>query len=159
MDDAPRKPSTDLVIPGTYEVVSWEDPRAISLAYDAVQDLERQLKQTKNELREALKWHSSVMGTKTMHLEGGVTATLKGGTEKVYDVDKIESDLLAAGMPERNVKAIVREKLTREIVYAKAEQARKANPVYREIIDQHTREVPKQPSVSIEIVEVIEDDA
>lgn len=140
--------STELVVPGIGEVVNLDDPRQVSLALDAVRDLERTLRAVKGELTRAIVHASEIAGTKTLYLEG-VKAVVKSGPVTVYDAEAIEAGLRQAGMPEDRIREIVVETVTYSVAAVKAKQAAGANPAYAAVIDANKREEEKDPSVSL----------
>jgi hypothetical protein len=139
------EPSTELVVPGSGALVDLDNPRQVAQTLDDVRDLERQLRSFKGLLTEAMVHASQIHGTKTMHLEGGITATVKGGDETVYDAEEIEAELRDAGMPEDRIAAIVRVAVIRTVSAVEAKRAASANPAYAEIIARHSR-VQERPS-------------
>jgi hypothetical protein len=136
--------SMDLVIPGTGEIVSAEDAAGCARALSAVRNLERELRDAKAALTDAIVQHATVHGVKTLHLDGGIKAEIRGGTETVYDAEAIEADLRAAGAPEDMIREIVVEQIAYTVDARRATQASRANPAYRDIIERHrsTRDKP-----------------
>jgi hypothetical protein len=138
----------ELMVPGIGEVVALDNPAQVAVALDGIRDLERQLRLVKDELTNALVYASQVQGTKTLHLEG-VKATIKSGTETVYDAEEIEQGLREAGMPEERIREIVVETITYAVAAVKAKQAAGANPAYEAVIEAHKRVEEKKPYVTI----------
>jgi hypothetical protein len=141
-------PGMELMVPGIGEIVALDDPKQVAVALDGVRDLERQLRLVKTELTNALVYASQVEGTKTLHLEG-VKATIKSGSETVYDAEQIEIGLREAGMPEERIREIVVETVTYAVAGVKAKQAAGANPAYAAVIEAHKRTEEKAPYVTI----------
>ncbi len=139
---------TDLVVPGLGELVNLEDPPAVALALDSVRDLESRLREVKAELTRALVYHSQLQGTKTLHLEN-FSVTVKSGTATVYDAAQIEQGLRACGMPEERIREIVKETVSYTVDAVKAKQAAGANPLYAEVIREHSRVEEKTPYVTL----------
>jgi hypothetical protein len=142
-------PGMELMVPGIGEVVALDDPKQVAVALDGVRDLERQLRLVKGELTNALVYASQIEGTKTLHLEGGMKATIKSGSETVYDAEQIEVGLREAGMPEERIREIVVETVTYAVAGVKAKQAAGANPAYAAVIEAHKRTEEKAPYVTI----------
>lgn len=138
----------ELMVPGIGEIVPLDDPQKVALALDAVRDLERELRLVKAELTSAIVYASQVAGTKTLHLEG-VKATIKSGTETIYDAEQIEIGLREAGMPENRIREIVKETVSYVVDAVKAKQAAGANPAYAAVIDAHKRVEEKTSYVTI----------
>lgn len=143
-------PGMELVVPGIGELVALDDPKQVSLALDAVRDLEWKLRAVKTELTRALVHASEVAGSKTLHLEG-VKVTIKSGFETVYDAEQIEIGLREAGMPEDRIRQIVKETVSYKVDANQAKQAAGANPAYAAVIDAHkeTREIAPSASISL----------
>lgn len=141
----------ELMVPGIGEVVALNDPRQVAIAIDGIRDLQRQLRLVTTELTNAIVYASQVAGTKTLHLEGGVKATLGSDTVTVYDAEQIEIGLREAGMPEERIREIVKETVSYVVDAVKAKQAAGANPAYAAVIDANKRVDAKQPSVSISL--------
>jgi hypothetical protein len=138
----------EIAVPGTGELVSLEDARSCVFALDAVRDLERQIREAKAELTQAIIAHSKMQGTKTLHLEG-LRAEIRGGTETVYDAEAIEEGLREAGMPEDVLAEVVVPTVTYKVDARRAERAAKANPEYAAVIEKHKSTVEKSTYVSI----------
>ncbi len=143
------EPGMELVVPGIGEVVALDDARQVAFALDAIRDLERQFRSIKTELTAALVYASQREGVKTLHLEGGISAVIKSGTEVEYDAEAIEHGLREAGMPEARIREIVVETVSYKVAAVKAKQAAAANPVYGEVIEACRSEVEKPPYVTI----------
>lgn len=141
--------STEVVVPGTGEIVNLDDPLAVARTLDAVRGLERELRSFKGTLTEAIVHASQIAGTKTLHLEGGITAVVKGGDTTVYDAEEIEAALREAGMPEDRIAAVVKVTVSRSVVAVEAKRAAGANPAYAEIIERHSRLEEKPPSITV----------
>lgn len=143
--------SEELVIPGLGQLVDLADIPEVARTLDHVRDLERQLREIKTALTEAIVEASQREGTKTLHMEG-LTATIKSGTDIHYDAEAIEEGLRAAGMPEERIREVVVETITYKVSAVKAKQAAGANPAYAEIIEANRREIEKPPYVTISLV-------
>lgn len=140
----------ELVVPGVGEVVNLTDTRQVALALDTVRDLERQLREVKAELTNAIVYASKIEGSKTLHLPG-LTATIKSGTSVEYDAEEIETGLREAGMPEERIREIVKETITYSVNATRAKQAAAANEAYATVIETNRREVEKAPYVTISL--------
>ena len=132
--------STELVVPGTGELVDLTDEVQVGRALAGLRQFRDQLKQADALLTDALVERSQVLGTKTIHLPDGVVAEISGGFEKVYDQQAIEQDLRNAGMPDERIREIVVEVISYKVNALKAKAAAGANPEYRAIIERHTTE-------------------
>lgn len=142
-------PGMELMVPGIGEVVLLDDAKAVALALATVRSLEWELRSVKTELTRALVHASEIEGTKTLHLEGGVKATVKSGSEVVYDAEEIALGLREAGMSEERISQIVKEVVTYKVDANQAKQAAGANPAYAEVIEANKRVEEKPPYVTI----------
>lgn len=145
-----QTPSTELVVPGTYEVVNLDDARQVSVALNTVKELRRELRNAETELTRALVHESQMRGTKTLHMEG-VKVVLKGDSVTSYDAEAIEAELREAGMPEENIRLIVKETVTYVVDGVRAKAAASANPVYAEIIDRHKLTAAREPTATVTV--------
>jgi hypothetical protein len=137
------------VIPATGEIVNLNDVFEVARAYRTVTDLERDLKQTKDLLRDALVFRSTAEGKNTMHLEGLGKVEIRRGTEIVWDAWALKADLLEAGMSRERVAEIVVETVDARVSAVEAKKAAAANPAYAEIVARHRRDFPKKPTVNV----------
>lgn len=140
----------ELVIHHTGEVINLEDPNATAQALRHVRDLRESLRDTERILVDALVTHSTILATKTMHLNA-TTVKVAGDTITLYDADKIEEGLLTAGMPPQRVSEIVREQVTvvKKVNGTEAKKAARMNPAYAAVIDAHSTVVEKTPTVTV----------
>lgn len=142
-------PGDALVLPATGELVDLNDEVSCAHALESLRILEAQIRQAKAGLTQAIVARSELIGSRTLPLGDGLKAIIKGGTAIEYDAEEIEQELRRAGMPEDRIRQIVLEQVSYRVAAVEAKRASVANPVYREIIDRHTRIVDKPSSVSI----------
>lgn len=64
-----------------------------------VRDAKRRLDELRALLEALLRVESRRQGTKTVHLDGGLTAVVSGGSRVVYDGEQLARDLEQAGLP------------------------------------------------------------
>jgi hypothetical protein len=139
----------ELMVPGIGEIVPLDDPRQVALAIDAIRDLKRQLRSVEMELTRAIAYASQIAGSKTLHLDGGITTTLKSGPETVYEGELIDRGLREAGMPEDRIREIVTIKYV--VKATEAKRAAGANPAYAAVIDANKTTEEKDPYVTISL--------
>jgi hypothetical protein len=132
--------SGELVIPGTGELVSPDDPPAIARAVAEVAELQRRLYEFRTDLTALLVEEAKLQGTKTLHLPG-TTVTLSGGTKTKWDVDKLR-ELELAGLPAERLNELLRPAVTYSPSGTIARQLVGANPDYRRIIEEARSEEP-----------------
>jgi hypothetical protein len=140
---------TDMVLPASGELIPLDNPPQIAQALEYLRDLEYQIRRAKEALTDALVEHSQLIGSKTITLKDGHTATIKGGTETIYDPEAIIDGLRQAGCPEDRIMEIITETVTYKVRAVEAKRAAAANPDYKQVIDQHTRIEQRRPSVEI----------
>lgn len=126
--------SEELAIPGTGELVSLDKEVECVQALKALRDFESQIKEAKGILTQAILDRSRTLGTKTIYLPDGSKAEVRGGPEAVYDVEEIEENLRALGMPEERIREIVIETVSYKISVREANKASAANPEYASVI-------------------------
>lgn len=138
----------EIVIP-TGEIVPLAEPAKVAQALESLRLLEARIRDAKTELTNALLAHSMEIGSRTIMLGGGQKATIKGGSETVYDAEMIMEELRAAGCPESRILEIVTETVSYRVNAVEARRASAANPQYATIIEQHSRKEERRASVSI----------
>lgn len=136
--------STELVVPGIGQVVSFNDASEVALALDAIRDLKWQLDNAVTELTRALVFHSQQAGSKTLHLPGCEVVLSGGPADEFRDIEELYVELVAAGMAEHRAGEVVVETVTRRVSVREADRAGGANPVYRQIIDSHKHPIEKE---------------
>lgn len=139
--------STEVVIPGTGEVVSLDDPDQAAVAYDRLAQLSRQIRDAQSVTRAALIFHG--------RQHGGLTYRLDAAEVKITQSDTIVWDLAILrelrdeGLPDDRWHELVTETVEAKVSATVAKQIAKANPVYAEIIGRAETRVPKAPTVSV----------
>ena len=141
----------EILVPFTGELVRADDAAAAARSLESLRQIEADIRRVKTELTEAIVGVASVTGTKTLHLEGGGTAVVKGGTETVYDAEKLEAALRRAGMPESAIREIVVETVSYKVAAVRAKQAAAANPKYRKAIERHSTQIEKTPTIEVKL--------
>lgn len=141
--------SVELVLPGNGVIVNLDDETEVARALSEIQDLKPKIAEADRVLRDAMDRFSKVHGTKTLHIDGVGTFTLKGGEDKHYDVEAIEKGLRRAGMPEEILNEIIKETVERKLDAVRANQAARANPKYAKVIAKNTTVVVRIPTVTI----------
>ena len=77
----------ELVVPGTGEIIKLDDPAQVAHGLGRVREAKRGLDELRALLEALLRVESQRVGTKTVHLENGLTAVVSGGTRTVYDAE------------------------------------------------------------------------
>jgi hypothetical protein len=145
----PAEQAGGIVVPLSGELVDPSDEAQCVRALAHVRDLEQTLRETKQALTEAIIDRSSILGSKTLTLDDGTRAEVKGGTETEYDAESIEAELRQAGMPEARIRTVIEEVVTYRVKAVEAKRAAAANPEYAQIVERHRRTVTKPTYVSI----------
>jgi hypothetical protein len=140
---------TEVVFPVTGEIVSLSDPAACARTIADVVDLIENLKDLKSVLDTGILDEYVRVGTKTLHLEGGFTATITTPSEIVWDHDVL-LELLDAGLPKERYDRLVKEEVRRKVDQSVVKQLEGANPQYKAIIDRARNRIPKREYVKIE---------
>jgi len=145
----PGEPGSSLaVMPLTGVVVNLESEREIAIAYKDLRDLKDKVLEVERLLKEALRYRSEALGTKTFHIEGVGKVELRGGTRVDWpDPQALEEELRAVGCPEDVIREIVVEQISWKVDGNRARRAAGANPVYAEVIEKHKRVTEPLPSV------------
>jgi hypothetical protein len=138
------------LMPATGVVVNLEDEREIAIAYRDLRKLKDQVLETERVLREAMRYRSEVLATKTFHIEGVGKVELRGSTRVDWpDPQALEEDLRGVGCPEDVIREIVVETVSWKVDGNRARRAAGANPAYAEVIEKHKRTIEPLPSVLI----------
>lgn len=127
--------SEEIAIPGTGQLVSLENEVECAQALSAVRDFEQQLREAKAALTQAIVERSRVLGVKTIHLPNGQKAEIRGGPESSYDIEEIEKNLRALGMPEERITEIIVPTISYKLSVREAKRAASANEDYASVIE------------------------
>ena len=124
---------TEIMVPGTGEVVNLDDPSSCAYALHALRDFKQQIDNARYFVEQALVRHAQDSGTKTLHV-GDLTATVSGGKAVRWDVEELQK-LMDAGLPETRFNELVKTEVSYKINAAVAKSIEAAgNPEYAEII-------------------------
>lgn len=142
--------SEELAVPGVGQLVDLSNEVECVQALAAVRDFEQQLREAKATLTAAIVEKGRMLGTKTLTLPDGSKATIKGGTETVYDALEIEEGLRALGMPEERIREIIVEEVSYRVAAGEAKRAAAANEDYAKVIEnaKETKEVNSYVTLS-----------
>ena len=152
MADEPEviEPGSALVLPASGVLVNLEDEREIAIAYRDLRELKDKVLEAERILREAMRYRSEVLATKTFHIEGVGKVELRGSTRIDWpDPQALENDLREVGCPEDVIREIVVEQVTWKVDGNRARRAAGANPAYAAVIEKHKRVTEPLPSVHI----------
>lgn len=129
-------------------VVPYDDPLTCALSFEQIRKIEQVLRDVKTEIKAALTFESERVGSKTLHLPGGVKVEIKTNNVVEWDYDRLR-DLLDAGLPESRYKDLVREKTEYSVSVRVADQLSRANPEYARIIELARTPLEAKHSVSV----------
>lgn len=132
----------------TGEVIALDDPVGCAKALYEISQLEQRIRDIKSALREVIFDESIRLGTKTIHLEGGMTAKVSTPSDVQWDYDVL-IELMEAGLPPERFEALVMAEVTYKVNGAIVKELEGANPKYGEIINRARTRVPRTPSVSV----------
>ena len=138
------------VVPVTGQLVDLTQPAEVAGAIGDIDQAVRQLRELRDLLVELVVEESSRQGTKTLHLEHGLTAKVSGGTRPEYDLETLAEMLRANGLPEDRLEQLITTRIEFRLDQAVARQLRGANPAYAEALDFCKTVVPAPWRVTIE---------
>lgn len=138
---------TDLLNPATGEIVPATPANAAELAA-ALRELRVKISGAIKDCEAVLVDESARVGSKTLRL-GGLTARVTGGSEIVWDVEKLRKSLARAGCPEERLLELIVETVEYKVNQTVARQLAAANPKYAKAIDgaKTRHETPTRVSV------------
>lgn len=136
-----------LVVPYSGEVVDLEEPAQCVRVLAEIRELERRLRQVKDELTFHLSEEFKRQGTKTLEF-AGIRAELKGGSEIAWDIEVLE-ELRGLGLPEERFNKLIQAEITYKVSGAEAKRIAGANPQYAEVIERAKRHYAKPHRVYI----------
>lgn len=126
--------SEELAIPGTGAIVSLDDESACAVALSDLRVFENQIRETKAILTSAIIERSKILGTKTIHLHAGGKAEIREGSKVAWNIEALESELRALGLPEDRLHDLIKETITRTIDGRVAKSIAAANEDYAAVI-------------------------
>jgi hypothetical protein len=139
---------TELVVPGSGEVVSLDNAQDCAATITYLRDLETDIKAAKRELTDALVSYKERIGKPTFEV-GLYKITVSADSGTTYDAEAIEQGLRELGMPEERIREIVVEEITYKVNPVEAKRAAKANPAYAKVIEAASTPYVKSPYVRI----------
>lgn len=138
---------SELVVPVSGELISFDDPGACLRVLNEIRDLESRLREAKADLTSALTAEFSRQGTKTLEING-LKAELRGGTEVVWDIAVLE-ELRELGLPEERMDALIKTEITYKVDASQAKRIAAANEQYAEVVARARQVIPKASYVTI----------
>lgn len=135
--------SRELVLPGVGEILSLDSASQAARAFARLKELEDQIKDARRECTDALRYYSSVFGSRTLRFDDAPGIELTADEETLIDAEQLEMDFRAAGMPESVIRDIVVETVTYKVNLTKVRAAAKTNPDYAAALEKNSRVVPK----------------
>lgn len=139
--------ANDLVLPGSGELVRLTHPDECVRALSSIRDLERRLREAKQELTFVLEQEFRRTGTKTLTF-GATKAELRGGKETVWDIEILQQ-LPELGLPQERYQDLVTEEISYKVNASVAKQLAAANEQYAEVIEAAQTVIEKQRYVKI----------
>lgn len=134
-------PETGEILPATAENAA--------VVLQALRRTEDRIKDAKRYCTDILVMESKRQGTKTMHMPDGSIATIHGGSEVVWDVEKLQDALVEAGLPEDRLEDLISTTVEFKINNSVARQLAAANPAYAEAIEAAKQRVPAPERASV----------
>lgn len=127
------------VVPWNGELLDLRDVPQVARALGEIREWKRRLDEFRGLLETILRIESQRQGTKTLHLDNGLTCTVTGGTRVSYDTEALLEGLAAAGLPadrlSEAVKMVVEYKPNGRVL----KQLEAASPAYAEVIHRARR--------------------
>lgn len=139
--------STDLVVPGTGEVVDLSDADAAAVAWTRLTDLARQVREAQFVVRSALLEHAATFGANTFRVEHAEVKVSRSD-ELSWDLG-ILRELRDEGLPDERWDELVQSTVDIKVNAVVARQIAKANPTYAAIVARAETRHPKNPTVSV----------
>lgn len=142
---------TDLVVvPHTGELVDLTDPSACAVALDELRTLEQRVRELKYDLTAAIAAASKAEGKKTLDLPGGIRVQVAGGSQVLWDIQRLEAGLREAGMSEERIGEIITTEIMYKVNATEAKRAASANPEYAAVVDGARSVVETRPTIKVE---------
>lgn len=142
--------STELVPLPDGQLVNLADPTAVAVAIDDLRNLEARVKEAKSVLVDAIHAYVGDAGKgKTVDLPGGVRVVVKNDKKVLWDAQRLEEELRAAGMSEERIREIVVEEVSWKVAAAEANKAARVNPRYAQAVADARKEIPQRPSIEV----------
>lgn len=131
----------------TGEVLDATPENAVGLLR-ALRDYSRGVREIIKHCETILVEESRRQGTKTLRF-GGYEATVKGGSDLVWDVQELMDGLRDVGCPEDRINALVTQEVSYKVSAAVARQLEAANEDYASVIDRCRHRVEKPQYVTV----------
>jgi hypothetical protein len=109
---------------------------------ETARGLKRQIDEVVRDATAYLIDESKRLGTKTFHAPSA-TLSLQGGSETVYDAEKLRDRLRAAGCPEERIAEAVKEEISYKVDRRVLRSLAGANDAYRAAIESAAETVEK----------------
>jgi len=142
--------ATTAVVPVTGQLVDLTQPAEVAGAIGDIDQAVRQLRELRDLLVETIVEECTRQGTKTLHLEHGLSAKVSGGTRPEYDLETLADLLRDAGLPEDRLEQLIVPRVEYRLDQAVARQLRGANAMYAEALNACRTDVPAPWRVTIE---------
>ncbi len=139
---------TDLVTihhvlnPVTGELIPAEDVNGVAEAVKGLRQLNQQIRDAIADATVILVEESRRQGTKTLALQD-VTVEIRGGTETVWDVQELRTNLEALEIPQERLHDLIKTEITYKVDARVAKQLAGANEDYAAVIESAKTTVEK----------------
>jgi hypothetical protein len=137
------------LLPTTGELVDLRVAGEVARALDEVREGIRRLGELRSLLETVLRLEARRQGTKTLHLAGGLVATVSGGERVEWDIERLAEGLRGAGLPEDRLAQLVVETVEYKVDQRVARQLAAGNPAYAAAIDAARSTAPAPWRVSV----------
>jgi hypothetical protein len=131
-----------LVMPLTGEVLDLRKPSNVARGLEQVRETKRQLDELRLLFEALLRIEAARLGSKTLHVGDGLTATVTGGEKTEWDIPVLNNELRAAGLPQERLEELITITVDYKVDARVAKQLAGANPEYAAIIARAKRTGP-----------------
>ena len=140
--------ATELVLP-TGELVDLSDPASCAHALVAIREMEFMLREVKGAIVDRFAEERRIRGVDEIELPNGDVVKVTRKYKIQWDVEQLEEDLRAAGMPEDRIREVIVEEVTHTVKAVEANKAAKRNAEYAEAIARARTEIEERPTISL----------
>lgn len=147
MTEIEQDTSTELVVPGSGEVVDLANPDVATRAWLTLDELGRQVNGAKQIVKRALVQHARDSGGLTMRVQAGEVRV--GEPVDITWNLAVLRELRAAGLPDSRWNELVTETVDTKVSATVAKQIAKAKPEYAAIVERAQTRTPKAETVTV----------
>ncbi len=128
--------------PVTGELIPASDVNGVAEAVKGLRALNAQIRDAIADATSILVDESRRQGTKTLALQD-VTVEIRGGTETVWDTEKLSDGLEAAGCPIERIREVIKVEVAYKVDARVAKQLASANEDYAAVLESAKTTVEK----------------